>query len=313
METYSFYEGSLAGGFALDFEPAIFNSPEFFGRNGTTGWLSYHVLNNRTQRAVCSIHFHVEGSIARSPYKAPFGSVECHEGISPGLLYDFLNYVDVQLKDKGVKDVYVKNPPRSYAPAILSLLECFLVNLGYVAADAECGATIAIDDTPFAARIAHSELLRNRQAWNAGLSCRMIPEDNVGEVYAFISTRHGEKGYKISISAEDLKETVRRFPRRYLLFGIFDGSKMVGASVSIRVKQNVLYNFLMNHDMQYNRLSPPVLLLENLYNYCLDNKISILDLGTSALGGSPNFSLLDFKLHLGGVPTTKFSFHKRIA
>ena len=139
-----------------------------------------------------------------------------------------------------------------------------------------------------------------------------MPAEQITQVYAFIARCHSEKGYKISIAAEELEATVQRFPGRYLLFGIFDGERMVSACVSIIVKRGILYNFLLNHDKEYNSVSPPLLLLEGIYDYCRENSIHILDLGTSAIAGKPNFSLLDFKVHLGGVPTTKLSFYKKL-
>jgi len=155
-------------------------------------------------------------------------------------------------------------------------------------------------------------MLRLRQAHSAGLVTRRMPDEQITHVYEFIARCHNEKGYKISIGAKELEATVRRFPGRYPLFGCFDGERMVSACVSIIVTDGILYNFLLNHDKDYNDLSPPLLVLEAVHDYCRDNSIRILDLGTSAIAGKPNFPLLDFKLHLGGVATTKLSFYKKL-
>lgn len=309
---YRFHRGPLPPEMTPDFEPAIFNTPEYFAPQDTTGWLSFYILNDRTRTASASLHFHLQGSLARSPFKAPFGSVDCGENMHPTLLFDFLNFVEEELKMTGVEGVYLKNPPRAYSPARLSLLETFLLNQKYIVAEAESGAVISVNEAPFASVIRHSEMLRLQQARSAGFAIRRMPDKRITQVYAFIARCHAEKGYKISISAQELEATVNRFPGRYLLFGIFDGERMISACVSIMVKAGIIYNFLLNHDRQYNSVSPPLLLLEGVYDYCRENSIRILDLGTSAFADKPNFSLLDFKLHLGGVPTTKFSFYKKL-
>ena len=312
LETYIFHQGSLPRETVLDFEPAIFNLPEFFLMKEPTGWLSFHILNQRNGSAAASFHFHVKGKVASSPVKAPFGSLECTERINPRTLFDFLRYVEAGLKANGVEEVYLTNAPRTYSPSTISLLESFLLNQKWVVSEAETGATLNVDQMRFADKIRHAELLRYRQARNAGLRFRAIPEGDAGKVYRFISACHQEKGYKISIDEAGLTAAVAQFPKRYLLFGIFDGSKMIAASVSILVRKNILYNFLVNHDRKYNQLSPPVMLMEGLYDYCRDHAISLLDMGTSALCGNPNFSLLDFKMHLAASPTTKLSFSKKI-
>ena len=312
METYIFHHGSLPLETALDFEPAVFNLPEYFLMNEPTGWLSFYILDQRHSSAVASLHLHVKGKVAKSPLKAPFGSLECSDRINPRTLFDFLNYVEAELKARGVDEVYLTNAPRAYSPPIISLLEVFLLNQKWIVCEAETGATLIVDQIPFTDKIRHAELLRFKQALNAGFHFKRLPEEDVGQVYRFISACHHEKGYKISIEEAGLTAAVARFPGRYLLFGIFDGSRMVSASVSILVKGSILYNFLVNHERQHNQLSPPVMLMEGLYHYCRDHAISLLDMGTSALIGNPNFQLLDFKMHLGASPTTKLSFYKKI-
>lgn len=277
-----------------------------------SGWLSFYALNQRTGRAVACLNFHVAGNVARSPARAPFGSIDCVEDINPSLLYNFLHYAETGLIERGVREIYLKNPPRAYSPRTFSLAETFLLNRDYTISDAEPGATITVNDRPFVERIRHSEMLRHKQAQNAGFSFRHIAEEQIDEVYNFISACHRDKGYKISISGQDLNTAVNKFPGRYLLFGVFSDDDLVGASVSIVIKKHILYNFLVNHEKKYNALSPPVLLMEGLYNFCRENSISLLDLGTSSLHGQPNFPLLDFKMHLGGQPTSKFSFYKKI-
>lgn len=312
MEAYIFHHGAQPEEIIPDFEPALFNLPEFFLEKEPSGWLSFYALG-KTGRAVAWLHFHVAGKVARSPAKAPFGSIECVENLNPSLLHDFLRYVETTLSEMGIREIYMKNPPRAYSPQTLSLVETFLLNLGYAVSDAEPGVTISVNSKPFTQVIRRSEMLRHKQAQRAGFSFRQIAEGQLDEVYGFILACHREKGYKISIALEDLSAAVKKFPGRYLLFGVFSDEQLLGATVSILVRKHILYNFLLNHEKRYNHLSPPVLLMEGLYNFCQANSISLLDLGTSSLHGEPNFTLLDFKMHLGGGPTSKFSFYKKIA
>jgi hypothetical protein len=98
-----------------------------------------------------------------------------------------------------------------------------------------------------------------------------------------------------------------------VLFGVFQDDKVVAASIAIRVTTQVLYNFYCDHDNQYDAVSPVVFLIEGIYQYCASQKIPLLDLGTSAVAGKPNFGLLEFKMRLHGQPTAKLTFQKNIA
>lgn len=258
------------------------------------------------------MHVHLDGEEARSPLRAPFGSVEVSSKLAPQTLFDFITFVEEQVRSHGVSVFSIKNPPRAYDPDLIPLLETFLLNKKYVVSCAEAGAVVHVTGNAFEQVIRHSEALRLRQARQAAFEFVLLPEKDLAEVYRFIETCHREKGYPMSISLDKLRESVHRFPDRYVLSAVKDQGLMRAAAVSIRVTEGVLYNFLVNHEKRFNALSPPVMLMEGLYGYCRANGIALFDLGTSARGSVPNFPLLDFKLRLGGVPTTKFSFHKKL-
>ena len=80
--------------------------------------------------------------------------------------------------------------------------------------------------------------------------------------------------------------------------------------VSVRINKSILYNFYMDHDAPYNKLSPALMLMEGLFKFCEEQSIDLLDLGTSSLDGKPNFSLLAFKLRTGAFPSLKLRFEK---
>jgi len=52
------------------------------------------------------------------------------------------------------------------------------------------------------------------------------------------------------------------------------------------------------------------MLMEGIYGWSQKHHVELIDLGTSSLEGQPNFSLLDFKLRLGGNPSSKLTFEK---
>lgn len=312
MDPFTFYEGVLPPGFELDYEPAIFNLPAFAASQQGTSPVSFYLLDGKRKKSVAEIHFQRLDRAARSPFKAPFGSVECADHLNPKVLYRYLEKVERQLKEKGVTDIHIKNPPREYKPAGLSVLETFLLNRGYVVSDSEVGALIQITDAPFMDVIRPSEKLRMQQGRRAGFMFSQADLTDLVKVYDFIAQCHGEKGYDLSITRSELQKTASVFPERYVIFTVTSGGRLLAASVGIHVNKTILYNFLTNHQKKYNHLSPAIPLMEGIYNYCRHKSIKLFDLGTSALAGKPNFPLLDFKLHVGGRPTSKFSFHKKI-
>ena len=112
------------------------------------------------------------------------------------------------------------------------------------------------------------------------------------------------------MSYAQMKTVCDNFPEDFKLFGVYDNNALAAASISIMINKSILYNFYSAHAKQYDALSPVVRLMEGIYEHCQSDKIKIIDLGTSALNGRPNFGLLDFKLNLGASPSEKFTFEK---
>ena len=109
---------------------------------------------------------------------------------------------------------------------------------------------------------------------------------------------------------EQLRQTAALFPGRYLSFAVQAGEKMIAAAIAIRVSSGILNLFYIDHDSEFDKLSPPVLLIAALYDYCTMNHIPLLDLGTSSLSGGPNISLLTFKMRMGAQPFVKPTLRK---
>jgi lipid II:glycine glycyltransferase (peptidoglycan interpeptide bridge formation enzyme) len=109
-----------------------------------------------------------------------------------------------------------------------------------------------------------------------------------------------------------LERVVKVFPDRFSLHLVKDNAKLAAAAICIKINNQILYNFYSAHPKEYDSLSPAVILMKSLNGYCYTNKIDLLDLGTSALEGKPNFGLLDFKMRLGALPTAKYTFQKKL-
>jgi hypothetical protein len=177
---------------------------------------------------------------------------------------------------------------------------------------AEVGTVISVDEFALEDKLKSSERYILNRCRKSGFTCKQLTLENLDSVYQFIYGQLTLKGYSLSMSFDDLKKTVDNFPNQFFLFVVMDGDRMAAASVSIQVRSAVLYNFYVAHDPEYNHMSPVVMVVDGLYNFCKKNKFSILDLGTSMLDGKPNVTLLDFKLRLGGVVTEKITFSNKL-
>ena len=310
MTDYTFKESPLAENITYAYERWLFHYSGYLHLQSHGNWTTFYAINNTHHTIDAHLNVHVDGSVAVSPLRAPFGSYQFVPTIKPVTLYKFLEFTLSRLHEQGVKELTITNPPAAYLPGTIDLLTTFLINHGFEISVAEMGAVLNVKSN-FREHLNDWEGRRIRQAERAGLTFEVIPMEELEAVYTFILACRTEREYNLSIDWETLRKTVEAFPDRFPLFGVMHQGVMAAASIAINVGNGVLVNFHSAHPRDYDHLSPVVMLLGGMVNYGRENDYRLLDLGTSAIEGKPNFGLLDFKLGVGGLPTTKFTFRRR--
>ncbi len=275
------------------------------------GWKCFYLLDNK-EKCGGFIWLHLENETASSPLHAPFGSFEFDETLAADVFYDFIELLQSELQKLGVRRLLVKHYPERYEPTKSALLYVILLNLNFVVSHAEVSSIIPIDTDSYNTHITEWELRKLKQAKGEGLIFDQHTAEQLNTLYTFIEKCRIEKGYKLSLSFPQLHALQNAFPSSVLLFTIKKQSELAAACIAIRVSENVLYTFYYDHSAEFNAYSPVVLLMEGIYSYCQQTSIQLLDLGTASLNGQPNFKLLDFKRHLGGLPAAKLTFMKTL-
>jgi hypothetical protein len=311
LEDFIFNAAAVGDTNTFDFEPTLFHFPSQLRIQRAQGWMWYYALHPKNKRVVFSLYLNINEGVARSSVQSPFGTIECSNDLPLETLYNFLAFVETRLRSLGVRELIIKNPPFHYNEEKGALLQVYLFNLGYTVTCAEVGA-IRFTTEHFAIELTRMERRKLKKSENAGLTYRLLSNENVQEVYSFIFRCRQQKGYSLSMTFEDLLHAMQEFPDRYLLFGVFHGEQIIAASVTVRITSGILYIFYADHAHAYDKLSPVVMLVKGIYMYCQQHGITLLDFGTSARNGQPNFGLLNFKHRLGAKLSPRLTFAKTL-
>jgi hypothetical protein len=307
-----FIEGKLPPSHRYDFDPYLFNLPANLLLQAKDGWHSFYAIRADKKLVRAHVHFHVEGHIASSPFKNPFGCFEFSDAFTPKELFEFIKFVEHSLKKKRISKIVLKCYPHIYQPYRTALLSTFLLNHHFKIDEAEINACIEISASKLFESLSSWEKRKLKQQEKKELRFKHLPSEKFREVYDFIESCRNERNQSLSMTVDQLERVIKAFPEKFSLFAVLDNKIFAAASIAIRVNKGILYNFYSAHAKQYDSLSPVVGLMEGMYKFCQHEHIKLLDLGTSSLRGKPNFSLLDFKINMGAVPTPKFSFSKEL-
>ncbi|MGE0771411.1 MAG: GNAT family N-acetyltransferase [Cyclobacteriaceae bacterium] len=306
----SVIEGPIPEGFRTAFEVSLFNTEQHRAIQSLSGWHSFYLVNDEKRLILASIHFFVKDQLAVSPLHAPFGSFEWSDELEPSELYQFMLEIEPLLRAKGVCRIEIKHPP-IYEPR-QHLVPVFLNNMGYQITNSEMGALIPVTEQKLEKRLHAWPGRKWKQSKQIGLVFKKLSLHEVETVYDFILAARDERGYGLSMSKHDVVKTATQCKKYFHLFGIYHDSELVAACISIKVTSQLLYNFYLAHSRATDKISPVVALLNGIYAWCQEQGFAWVDLGTSAINQQPNFPLLEFKLRMGALPVSKFTFSKKL-
>jgi hypothetical protein len=310
LNDYQFIEGKPPANYSYAFEETLFNQEEHRELQSKDGWTSFHIVAN--QKVFGAIHFLIENQIAKSPLRAPYGSLEANGEIDVSVIERLFSFIQQHFSARGIKELIIKNAPALYNPSLSVSLKKSFYESGFKIETSDVQSLIAVSNDPLVVRFHYSEKKRLRKCNSRKLVFQKLQMASAGFVYDFINRCRIEKGFNISMTFEELWNAMELFPKNYLFFAVFDGEKIIAASICIRVSQTILYDYAHDHDHHYNNLSPVVFLVNGIYNYCQENNIELLDLGTSLSNGKLKVSLLEFKTRLGATVTEKLAYRKQL-
>ena len=291
----------------------LFNEPAHLQQQQAGQVHLLTALHKTTQQADARCAFFVQSGGAFSPIAAPFGSIEFVETLPNQVLSMFVQALIEAARSTGAATLKMINYPNCYAPKQAERLTETLLKHGFDRVETYQTFFLPVADDSFAHNLAPAERRRLQKCQKAHFEFAHWPTPNIGEVIAFLQQTRQQKGYPLTIGPERLTTLLHEFPNQCAVFVVTDGGIIAALTVAIRVRDDILYNFLPASNPDYQTFSPMVMLTEGLFTYCRQQSIRLLDLGVSLdANRQPKPSLMRFKRNLGAQESPKLIFEKTL-
>jgi hypothetical protein len=287
------------------FEPFWFNSEEYAIQSTAGRGMLFHYQKEAIQIFLRA--YEKEGFLI-SPLRAPFGAFEFSTGTNQEIFYEFVKELLQKVKSMPLKGIKITAAPECYDLAKADLMDEILIHAGFSVSVTELNYHIETTSGVFEEFVHPSEKRRLKKCLNAGFESKVDPNPDYKLIHRLITDCRERKGYPLSMNASDFEKMFQDFPQRYLPFVVKDGTKIIAAAIGVKVRSDILYNFLPADHKDYLDYSPTVLLNKTMYEYCRENHYKLYDLGIATAGGIRNEGLIRFKEHLGGVLSHKYSY-----
>ena len=293
-------------------EPGFFFNEEAQLRQQDSGSFQLlTALNTNTHQADARCAVFVDNESAISPKSAPFGSVEFISALPEHTLIALIDSLEDEVYRLGLPVLRLTNYPHCYAPHQAERLVHELQRRQYQLIDQLVNFHIDVTSVPLTNRMHLSERRRLAKCRRANFEVTLWRNPPVEEVVQFVERSRTQQGYPLTIAPKRLDYLLRNFPDQYPVLVVRDGTNVAALTVAVRVRHDILYNFLPADDLAYRAYSPAVMLTEGLYSYCQQQGITLLDLGVSVdEHRRPKPSLMQFKWNLGALESPKMIWEK---
>lgn len=244
-----------------------------------------------------------------SPLAAPFGGIQSDRKCTENELTFLLNCVKNWVIRFSGKKLIIKTAPSTYDPEMHLLYHKCYLSSGFTEEHVYSNHFIPVSSVDFCDRIAAAERRRLRKSEAAQFTSGLDFTVSCKTAYNFILESRRQKGYSISISFSRMQQLLDLFPKNFRLFTVKDAGQIIALSLAVIVNKNVLYHFLSADLSDYRQYSPAVMLLQSIYRFCQQQRITVLDLGISIdENGVHKPSLSQFKKNVGGEACHKITY-----
>jgi hypothetical protein len=117
-----------------------------------------------------------------------------------------------------------------------------------------------------------------------------------------------QRGYSVNFEENRIVQQVSEYPERYFLITIWKNNEQIGYSLGVKLTSNSIYYY-------QSALNPKVILknggdliLHELFQIAVDQKVDFIDLGSSEIPTGVNHSLMFFKSRFANDISNKITW-----
>ncbi len=288
----------------------FFNQPEFYNLYKTGTSFYFSLLFEDKLIGVC--HFtEIEPGYYRSPFRGTYGNLSFKDDLDLKIKNNCVKEILIYFENLNAKKIEIISRPFSHHIHDESSLLNIYLNEGFIISNQEINHSLIVDSKPLVEKMMRNNKKRLNKCERENFVFEQVfSKPDIEEVYQTIKENREGKGYKVSMTLEQILEMYNIFEESVYFFKSTQHGKCLAASVCIKLNNNVLYVFYWGDKQGFEQYSPVVFLANGIYNFAQQKQFKLIDAGTSSLKGIQNFGVATFKENLGFTISPKLTYKK---
>ncbi|WP_051287111.1 hypothetical protein [Algoriphagus mannitolivorans] len=270
--------------------------------------LEFQFGKNGKPRVSLLIAISNENHAISLPY-APFGGIWSKENVSSEILEDFIREVIDYLKGIGIESLEIIQPPKPY------VFQSDLINNLMLKSGFELRKVLShqffLGKKKIKRLVQEQSSKIHRKEKESGIKIRAGAIQNF-KFLDEIRTWNSSRGYEVTFEEKRLISQVSEFPEKYFLISLSQGEREIAHSLVVKLTSDSLYYFLSAMDPKSSVKSLGDILVFSLFQLASEQKIELIDLGSSETHHRINHSLMYFKSRFSNDISNKISWYRKI-
>ncbi|WP_420155822.1 GNAT family N-acetyltransferase [Siphonobacter sp.] len=243
---------------------------------------------------------------AISPRRATFGGIETSTNVPLPALQVFVQAVLAEVST--VPFLELRSFPDGLNPELAAHLHRLFMEADFRVTTTELNQHLLVSSLPIEQHLHASTLRRLRKSEREGFTFSEWVEPDWPQVHTFIAESRRRKNRPMTLSLEQLRQSVQQLPGIFRVFTVRQNSILAALIVTVHINNRILYTLYPADDPAFLSSSPLILAYAGLYRLCQREGYELLDLGISTENGERNEGLIRFKNNLGAMESEKRTY-----
>lgn len=288
--------------------PSFEKKWDYFLRNfpiqGYSNQLDFLWIKKEKIRASISIAISPEGQAVSLP-QSPFGGFWLEESMSSEALEGFIRALIEELPERGVTELSITEAPKPYCHDN-ELVNYLLSKCGFEQKE-------IVSHHFFLGRRKIKKLVQKERsgfvlkAKEAGVKVIYGPIQNFGFLQD-IKSWNQLRGYTVNFEENRIVQQVSDHPDRYFLISILKNNEPIGYCLGVKLTSSSMYYYQSALNPKVHLKNGGELILQELFQISMDQKVDFIDLGSSEIPSGVNHSLMFFKSRFANDISNKITW-----
>lgn len=294
--------------YQLKVVPSLEKKWDYFLRDfpiqGYSSQLDFLWVKKEKLRASISFAITKEGKAFSLP-QSPFGGFWLEESLSSEAIERFIRLVVLEFSKRGITQLSITEAPKPYGAAN-DLVNYLLFKCGFEQIE-------IISHHFFTGRKRIKKLvLKERPGFllkekEAGVKVIYGPIQNFGFLKE-IKSWNLQRGYSVNFEENRIVQQVSDYPDRYFLITILKNNEAIGYCLGVKLTKDSIYYYQSALNPKVPLKNGGELILHELFQIAVDQKVDFIDLGSSELETGVNHSLMFFKSRFANDISNKITW-----